>query len=86
MSYKTYKKKELIILIDHLTEQIDQLQNIIIDKDNQINSLLSEIDVLDKPKKVNKKNEYLLKIIKCSTDPIKKQVYINYYNKINELV
>jgi len=86
MSYKTYKKKELIILIDHLTEQIDQLQNIIIDKDNQINSLLSEIDVLDKPKKVNKKNEYLLKIIKCSTDPIKKQVYIDYYNKINELV
>lgn len=86
MSYKTHKKKELIILIDHLTEQIDQLQNIIIDKDNQINSLLSEIDVLDKPKKVNKKNEYLLKIIKCSTDPIKKQVYIDYYNKINELV
>lgn len=86
MSYKTHKKKELIILIDHLTEQIDQLQNIIIDKDNQINSLLSEIEVLDKPKKVNKKNQYLLKRIKCTIDPDRKQFYLDYYDKINELI
>lgn len=86
MSYKGYKKKELIIVIDELAEQIDKLQNIIIEKDNQINSLLSEIEVLDKPKKVNKKNQYLLKRIKTTTEPDKKQFYIDYYNKINELV
>lgn len=86
MSYKNYKKKELIILIDDLTDQIDELQNIIINKDNQINSLLNEIDVLDKPKKINKKNEYLLKRIKTTINPNRKKFYQDYYNKINELI
>lgn len=91
MSHKNYKKKELLILIDHLTEELDNLHTELKDKDNKINALLSELEVINKPitkldKQLIKKNDYLLRKIKCTTDENQKDFYQNYYNKINNLI
>jgi hypothetical protein len=90
MTYKKYKKKELLQIINELTNEIEEMHIELKNKDDKIFQLLREYDEKSMPIKedieYNKREkrliDYLKKRIKVVHDKQKKNIYKNYLEKI----
>jgi len=90
MTYKKYKKKELLQIINELTNEIEEMHIELKNKDDKIFQLLREYDEKSMPIKENieydkrekRLIDYLKKRIKVVHDKQKKNIYKNYLEKI----
>lgn len=91
MSFKNYKKKQLIELVTELYTEIENCYEIIKNKDETINQLLDETKSVSpeqeeiKPllsKREERLKKYLEKKIKVILIDEEKEIYKKYYEKL----
>ena len=91
MSFKKYKKTELIELVKELYTEIENCYNIIEEKDETINKLLDDTksessieneEIKPLSKREQRLKNYLEKKIKVILVDEEKEIYKNYYEKL----